>query len=68
METYKGYYSYVRRLGQWHLMGNGGYTLCNKPMLSTNRAEFIPIDERSKCKDCFDAIREEVENEPHRSN
>jgi hypothetical protein len=63
MDMYKSYYSYVRRLGQWHLMGNSGYTLCNKPMLSTNRSEFIPIEERSKCKECFVIADKEMKGE-----
>jgi len=45
--------SWVKKLGQWHLSGGNGETICGKPMLGNNYAKYIPESERSKCPDCF---------------
>lgn len=45
--------SWVKKLGQWHLSGGNGETICGKPMLGNNYAKYIPENEREKCPDCF---------------
>ena len=45
--------SWVKKLGQWHLSGGNGATICGKPMLGNNYAKYIPENEREKCPDCF---------------
>ena len=45
--------NWVKKLGQWHLSGGNGQTLCGRPMLGNNYAKHIPESERSKCPDCF---------------
>ena len=45
--------SSVKKLGQWHLSGGNGETICGKPMLGNNYAKYIPENEREKCPDCF---------------
>ena len=45
--------SWVKKLGQWHLSGGNGQTICGKPMLGNNYAKYIPENEREKCPDCF---------------
>jgi len=58
IENYSGCSAWVKRLGQWHLGGKGGSTLCDKPMLGNNHAEIILPEFRSVCEECFDeAIR-----------
>lgn len=55
--TFEGYSDYVRRLGQWHLSKtnrSNGRTLCGTPMLSPNRATYMPFEERVKCAKCFE--------------
>ena len=44
---------WVKKLGQWHLSGGNGETICGKPMLGNNYAKYIPENEREKCPDCF---------------
>ena len=59
------YYDYVRRMGQWHLylpVVNEGLTLCGAPMLSTNRAAYIPVEKRTKCEKCWE-VKNKVEAE-----
>ena len=46
-------FDWVKKLGQWHLSGGNGQTICEKPMLGNNYAKHIPESERSKCPDCF---------------
>jgi len=48
-------YDWVKKLGQWH-KSNGGSTLCGKPMLGSNYAMDIPVEERDPCPDCMDAM------------
>ena len=50
LETYP---PWVKKLGQWHLSGGNGQTLCGKPMLGNNYAKYIPENERTECPDCF---------------
>jgi len=45
--------SWVKKLGQWHLSGGKGETICGRPMLGNNYAKYIPKSERIKCPDCF---------------
>ena len=45
--------SWVKKLGQCHLSGGNGETICGKPMLGNNYAKYIPENEREKCPDCF---------------
>ena len=45
--------SWVKKLGQWHLSGGNGQTLCGVPMLGNNYAKYIPENERTKCDKCF---------------
>ena len=45
--------SWVKKLGQWHLSGGNGETICGKPRLGNNYAKYIPENEREKCPDCF---------------
>ena len=45
--------SWVKKLGQWHLSGGNGQTICGKPMLGNNYAKYISENEREKCPDCF---------------
>ena len=45
--------SWVKKLGQGHLSGGNGETICGKPMLGNNYAKYIPENEREKCPDCF---------------
>ena len=45
--------SWVKKLGQWHLSGGNGQTLCGVPMLGNNYAKYIPENERVKCDKCF---------------
>ena len=44
---------WVKKLGQWHLSGGNGQTLCGVPMLGNNYAKYIPENERTKCDKCF---------------
>ena len=44
---------WVKKLGQWHLSGGNGETLCGSPMLGNNYAKYIPEEERTKCDKCF---------------
>tara|TARA_R100001480_G_C4630540_1_gene167846 strand:+ start:64 stop:303 length:240 start_codon:yes stop_codon:yes gene_type:complete len=46
-------WSWVKKLGQWHLSGGNGQTLCGVPMLGNNYAKYIPENERTKCAKCF---------------
>ena len=50
LETYP---PWVKKLGQWHLSGGNGQTLCGRPMLGNNYAKYIPENERIECPDCF---------------
>ena len=62
VDQQKLYSDYVRRLGQWHLcdaLKSDGKTLCGKPMLSPNRADYMPVEERQKCWACFAAANME---------
>jgi len=45
--------NWVKKLGQWHLSDGKGQTLCGRPMLGNNYANYIPENERVKCPDCF---------------
>ena len=45
---------WVKKLGQWHLSGGNGQTICGKPMLGNNYAKYIPENERTKCVKCFE--------------
>ena len=45
--------SWVKKLGQWHLSGRNGQTLCGVPMLGNNYAKYIPENARTECPDCF---------------
>lgn len=54
----KTYQDWVKRLGQWHLCEKGEYrTLCGKPMLGNNYASEMGYEDRTKCPECFDAVR-----------
>ena len=47
--------AWVKRLGQWHIMGEGSFsseTKCGKPMLGNNYAKIIPDTDREKCEEC----------------
>jgi len=50
-ETYP---AWVKKLGQWHLSGGNGQTICGAPMLGNNYAKYIPETERTKCPKCFE--------------
>ena len=45
---------WVKKLGQWHLSGGNGQTLCGVLMLGNNYAKYIPENERTKCSKCFE--------------
>lgn len=58
MDKVNGFYSFVRRLGQWHLFkSNESTSLCGMPMLSNNYSDVIPIQYRTKCMACFNEMK-----------
>lgn len=63
MESIGNYYSYVKRLGQWHLFAPGGdRLLCGMSILGFNYYRDIPPNERTKCCDCFAEVLNDSNN------
>lgn len=53
-----GYFSWVKKLGQWHLGGvEASETLCKAPMLGNNYANMLPIEDREPCAECLAAAK-----------
>ncbi len=65
MENMMKTFSWVKKLGQWHLQHPGeSNTLCGRPMLGNNYASRIPTEDREPCPDCF-AIYDATEEGEH---